>query len=171
MLTDRFGSYSETYREVDENMIRRSIPEEAELLTRIAHDAKKYWGYPESWIERWSADLTISPDFVRDNQVYVAEREQQICGFYALSVSGASAELEHMWVSPDYIGSGVGKELFLDAMDRSTAMNVRRIEITADPNAAGFYERMGATRTGDVVSEIDGEPRILPRMTIEPLDK
>ncbi len=148
--------------------IRRSVPEEAELLSRIAHDAKKYWGYPENWIERWSADLTIAPDFVRDNQVYVAERDQQICGFYALAINGERAELEHMWVAPPYIGTGVGKELFLDAMDRSTAMNVRRIDITADPNAAGFYERMGATRTGDVVSEIEGQPRILPRMTIEP---
>jgi ribosomal protein S18 acetylase RimI-like enzyme len=166
MPTARFGSFNETA--LMNMLIRRSIPEEAELLSRIAHDAKKYWGYPENWIERWSADLTIAPDFVRDNPVYVAERDQQICGFYALSINGERAELEHMWVSPDYIGSGVGKELFLDAMDRSTAMNVRRIDITADPNAAGFYERMGATRTGDVVSEMDGQPRILPRMSIEP---
>jgi len=149
-------------------LIRRSLPEEAELLSQIAHDAKKYWGYPENWIERWSADLTIAPEFVRDNQVYVAERDQQICGFYALCINGERAELEHMWVAPAHIGSGVGKELFLDAMDRSTAMNVRRIDITADPNAAGFYERMGATRTGDIVSEMDGQPRILPRMKIEP---
>jgi hypothetical protein len=46
-------------------------------------------------------------------------------------------------------------------------MNVRQIQITADPNAAGFYERMGATRTGEVVSEIDGQTRVLPRMEIK----
>ena len=169
MPTARFGSFNEAA--LKNMLIRRSIPEEAELLSQIAHDAKKYWGYPENWIERWSADLTIAPDFVRDNPVYVAERDQQICGFYALAINGERAELEHMWVAPPYIGTGVGKELFLDAMDRSTAMNVRRIDITADPNAAGFYERMGATRTGDIVSEIDGQPRILPRMTIETSDK
>ena len=148
--------------------IRRASPEEAPSLTAIAHSAKQHWGYPEHWIKHWEADLTISPDFVRDNHVYVAELDNQICGFYALCVNGPKAELEHMWVAPAYIGTGIGKELFLDAMDRSTAMNVRRIDITADPNAAGFYERMGAQRTGDVVSEIDGERRILPRMKIEP---
>lgn len=151
--------------------VRKADPHEAQQLTQIAHDAKQYWGYPEHWIQRWSADLTISPDFVRDNHVFVAERDQQICGFYALCVNGTQAELEHMWVAPAHIGSGVGKELFLDAMDRSTTLNVRQIDITADPNAAGFYERMGATRTGDVVSEIDGEPRILPRMRIETSDE
>ena len=148
--------------------IRRASPEEAPSLTAIAHRAKQHWGYPEHWIKHWEADLTISEDFIRSNQVYVAERDSQICGFYALCVNGTKAELEHMWVAPAYIGTGIGKELFLDAMDRSTAMNVRRIDITADPNAAGFYERMGAQRTGDVVSEIDGERRILPRMKIEP---
>ena len=148
--------------------IRRASPEDAPSLTAIAHHAKQHWGYPEHWIKHWEADLTISEDFIRSNQVYVAERDSQICGFYALCADWTKAELEHMWVAPDYIGTGIGKELFLDAMDRSTAMNVRRIDITADPNAAGFYERMGAQRTGDVVSEIDGERRILPRMKIEP---
>lgn len=118
--------------------IRRSLPEEAGILTDIAHGAKQYWGYPEHWIKHWEADLTISENFIRNNHVYVAESDEQICGFYALCVGGSKAELEHMWVAPAFIGSGVGKELFLDAMDRSTAMNVRQVEITSDPNAAGF---------------------------------
>jgi ribosomal protein S18 acetylase RimI-like enzyme len=147
--------------------IRSAAPEDAPALTRIAHSAKQHWGYPERWIKHWESDLTISEDFIRNNQVYVAERDDQICGFYALCVKDSKAELEHMWVAPAYIGSGVGKELFLDAMDRATAMNVRQIQITADPNAAGFYERMGAIRTGEVVSEIDGQPRVLPRLEIK----
>ena len=148
--------------------IRSAVPEDAPALTRIAHSAKQHWGYPERWIKHWEADLTMSEDFIRDNHVYLAERDGEICGFYALCVTGSKAELEHMWVAPPYIGTGVGKELFLDAMDRSTAMNIKQIDITSDPNAAGFYERMGATRTGEVVSEIDGQPRVLPRMKIEP---
>lgn len=150
-----------------DSLIRRSLPEEAPLLTQIAHEAKQYWGYPEHWIKRWSADLTISPDFINQNEVYVAERDDQVCGFYALAVEESKAELEHLWVAPAFIGSGVGKELFLDAMDRATAMNVRQIQLTADPNAAGFYEKMGAVRTGEVVSEIEGQSRVLPRMEIK----
>ena len=149
--------------------IRNAVPEDAPALTRIAHSAKQHWGYPERWIKHWEADLTISEDFIRNNQVYVAERDDQICGFYALCIEDSKAELEHMWVAPSYIGTGVGKELFLDAMDRATTMNVRQIRITSDPNAAGLYERMGATRTGEGVGEIDGQPRVLPRMKIEPL--
>jgi N-acetylglutamate synthase-like GNAT family acetyltransferase len=150
------------------SIIRRALPEEAETLTQIAVDAKRYWGYPEHWIKHWESDLTISSDFIRDNHVYVAEQEGEVRGFYALCVSGSKAELEHMWVTPGSIGTGVGKELFLDAMDRAITLEVREIEISADPNAAGFYERMGASQIGETESNIDGQVRKLPRLRIEP---
>jgi len=148
--------------------IRRATPEEAVTLTNIALAAKRHWGYPEHWIKHWEADLTIAPEFIEGNEVYVAESDGEARGFYALTVSDSKAELEHMWVLPDYIGTGIGKELFLDAMSRASELRVREIGITADPNAAGFYERMGALRVGDLNSEIDGSPRKLPRLKIEP---
>ena len=144
--------------------IRRALPEEAHTLTQIALDAKRYWGYPEHWIKHWESDLTVSPDFIRDNHVYVAEEDDEIRGFYALCVTGIKAELEHMWVTPACIGTGIGKELFLDAMERAAALNVRDVELSADPNAAGFYKRMGAVQIGETESVIDGQIRKLPRM-------
>ena len=149
-------------------MIRPAAVDEAAVLTQIALDAKRYWGYPEHWIKHWEADLTISPDFIRDNHVYVAEHEGEIRGFYALCVSGERAELEHMWVTPTYIGTGIGKELFLDAMERAAALDVRDVQLTADPNAAGFYKRMGARQVGETDSPVDGQTRKLPRLKIEP---
>lgn len=98
--------------------IRRALPEEAATLTQIAHDAKQYWGYPEHWIKHWESDFTISPEYLRDNHVYVAEEDSEIRGFYALTVRGDKAELEHMWVTPAFIGTGVGKELLLDLSER-----------------------------------------------------
>ena len=149
-------------------MIRRSSPEDAETLTTIALDAKRHWGYPEHWIRHWESDLTISSDFIRDNHVYVAEENGEIRGFYALCVADDKAELEHMWVTPAAIGTGIGKELFLDAMERAAKLNVNAVEISSDPNAAGFYKRMGATQIGEVDAPVDGEPRKLPRLEIKP---
>jgi len=150
-------------------LIRKAQPEEAGTLTQIALDAKRYWGYPEHWIRHWESDLTISPEFIRDNHVYVADDAGELRGFYALCVTKTKAELEHMWVMPSHIGTGLGKELFLDAMDRAAELNVPAVELSADPNAAGFYERMGAKRIGETASEVHGVYRKLPRMKIEPL--
>lgn len=136
-------------------------------MTQIALDAKRYWGYPEHWIQHWQANLTISSDFIINNQVYVAEREGETIGFYALVAKDQRAELEHMWVAPEHIGTGVGKELFIHAMQTAAGDNISTVEISADPNAQGFYQRMGARRIGEVSSEIDGQTRVLPRLKVE----
>ncbi|HEX6719586.1 MAG TPA: GNAT family N-acetyltransferase [Pyrinomonadaceae bacterium] len=149
-------------------MIRPATADEAAALTKIALDAKRYWGYPEHWIKHWESDLTITPDYIRNNHVYVAEENGEIQGFYALCVAGNKAELDHMWVTPTRMGTGVGKEMFIDAMERAAKLDVRAVEISSDPNAAGFYKRMGATQIGEVDAPIDGQDRKLPRLKIEP---
>ena len=149
-------------------MIRPAATTEAPVLTNLALEAKRYWGYPEHWIKHWESDLTISSDFIHDNHVYVAEENGQIQGFYALIVTGNKAELDHLWVKPALIGTGIGKELFLDAMERAAALKVIAVEISSDPNAAGFYRRMGATEIGEIDASFDGVTRKLPRLKIEP---
>ncbi len=147
--------------------IGRASPGDAEALTRIAFASKRHWGYPERWISRWSETLTITPELVRDNEVYAAFAGGEPIGFYALSGTGHGWELEHLWVSPAWIGSGVGRLLFEHAMDRATSRRAKHVEIEADPNAEGFYLRMGARRVGENVYEIEGQRRALPRMVVE----
>ena len=148
--------------------IRKAHTEDAPALTAIAHEAKRHWGYPEHWIQHWQDDLTISPDFVAANQVYVAEGESNdLLGFYALIIHEDKAELDHLWVAPEHIGTGVGKALFIHAMQRAAGRNVSEVEILSDPNAEGFYRKMGAHRIGETVSEIEGQPRALPRLTVD----
>ena len=156
--------------------IRKAVPSEAEILTRIAHDAKRYWGYPENWIEHWKELLTITPEFIGENEVYLAISEDQVAGFYAIVEVGprnaddsspGKAELEHMWVKPEHIGTGIGKELLIHAIEMATFLDAAALEISSDPNAEGFYKRMGAKRIGEISSEIEGQPRTLPHLSID----
>ena len=148
--------------------IRRAMPEEAAVLTEIAHAAKRHWGYPENWIEHWKGDLTITRDFISNHEVYVAVTDKEIAGCCALVVKDSHAELEHMWIRPQYMGAGYGKALFVHVMQRAATLSANAVELSADPNAEGFYKHMGATRIGEVRSEIEGQPRVLPRMTVDP---
>ncbi len=148
--------------------IRKAGTEDVDALTGIAHSAKRYWGYPDHWIEHWKDQLTITTDFVSANQVFLAEDEGHALGFYALVIRGDKAELDHLWVDPKHIGAGVGKNLFLHAMQNASRQNVTTVEICSDPNAEGFYRKMGAFRTGETISEIDGESRALPQLAVDP---
>lgn len=147
--------------------IRKAVPNEAGKLSEIALQAKRHWGYPENWIEHWKADLTITPEFITGNEVYVAAEDDEVVGFCALTLKEGIAELEHMWVKPEHMGAGVGRKLFIHALQRATAMNATAVEILADPNAAGFYEHLGAKHIGRVESEIDGQRRALPRLIVD----
>ncbi len=147
--------------------IVRASPGDAGVLTRIAFAAKSYWGYPERWIERWQEALTITPEFISDNEVYGAVFEEELGGFYALVERGREVELEHLWVSPEHIGAGIGRALFDHAVRRAAALGATTLSIEADPNAEGFYRRMGARRVGENVYEIEGHRRELPLLILD----
>ncbi len=156
--------------------IRKAVHSEAEILTQIAHEAKRYWGYPQNWIEHWKEQLTITPEFIAANEVYLAISDDQVAGFYAIVEVGprnadvrssGKAQLEHMWVKPEHIGTGIGKELLIHAIETATFLDAAALEIASDPNAEGFYKRMGAKRIGEITSEIEGQPRTLPHLSID----
>ena len=147
--------------------IRRASSDAAAVLTRVAFAAKRYWGYPERWISHWSESLTITQEFVKNNEVYAAVLGGEPFGFYALIGAGRELELEHLWVSPAWIGSGTGRLLFEHAMDTAASRGASSVKIEADPNAEGFYLRMGARRVGKNVYEIEGQRRVLPLMVVD----
>lgn len=146
--------------------IRRARKDEAPALTEIALAAKRYWGYPDKWIKTWTPLLTITPDFITANETYVATLNDQVVAFYAVSVKGTRANLEHMWVHPQVIGHGVGRKLFVHALGRARALGSTVLEVEADPHAQGFYEKMGAHWAGKHVGDVGGQERTLPVLEI-----
>jgi hypothetical protein len=48
-----------------------------------------------------------------------------------------------------------------------SARGASAVAIESDPNAEGFYLRMGARRVGENVYEIEGPKRKLPLLTVE----
>jgi GNAT superfamily N-acetyltransferase len=147
--------------------IRRAVPGDADALTGISFAAKRHWNYPERWMDLWREALTITPKFVRENEVFVAVVGEGPAGFYALVGEGRRLDLEHLWVSPDHIGTGLGRILFEHAVGRAAELGAEVVEIEPDPNAEGFYRRMGARRAGENVYEIEGQRRELPVMVVE----
>ena len=147
--------------------ILRARPEDAATLTEIAFAAKRYWGYPESWIANWTRLLTVEPRSIAKQPTYTAYIDEKPVGFYALSCGSDAMNLEHLWVLPHAMRRGVGRALFLHAVEQVRALRVQRLQIESDPNAAGFYEHMGARHTAIAVTELEGEPRELPVLVYE----
>ncbi len=146
--------------------VRRAIPEDADALTAIALAAKRHWGYPERWIEIWTPQLTFTPDYFETNEGWVAEMDRHPVGFYTLLASNDVISLENLWVTPEFIGKGIGKMLFLHATELARLHGYKTLQLDADPNAMGFYERMGMRKVGERRADVAGQSRVLPIMEI-----
>lgn len=144
--------------------IRRVRPGEADALTRIAIAAKRHWGYPEHWMEIWIPEMTFTPDYFETNESWVAVEQDAPIAFYTVQEREGSAWIENMWVDPAWIGHGIGKKLFQHAVACAKAQGYQTLQLEAEPNAVGFYEKMGMNKIGERLSEMDGQPRIIPIM-------
>lgn len=147
--------------------IQRVNPVQADQLTLIALAAKAYWGYPQRWMEIWKPQLTFHPEYFEENESWVAVIDETPIGFYTLQEQNGNGWLENLWVLPAYIGTGVGRMLFSSAVELSRQRGYRSLQLESDPNAVGFYEKMGMHRISERPSEKDGQPRVLPIMRME----
>jgi len=132
--------------------IRRATLDEAFLLSDLAFRSKAYWGYKQSFMELCRRDLTILPDNITDNLVYVIEKDGQIVGFYELRGKVPEANLYWLFLDPKTIGCGYGKRLWLHVVEMAKDLGFEYMMIKSDPYAESFYERMGAERIGDLPS-------------------
>jgi|SRR5271157_2565815 len=147
--------------------IRRALPEEAEVLTEIAIAAKGHWGYPERWMRIWRPELTYHPDYMEKSNIWVAVINGVPIGLYTLRAKGGNAWLDDLWVLPAQMGNGIGRALLRHAIQASKERGYQIMRFESDPNAVGFYIKMGAHQIGERHSEVEGTPRILPIMEIK----
>lgn len=155
--------------------IRAAKTHEAAHLSEISLQSKKYWHYPDEYFQIWADELRVSPEYIKDNVVFVFEMEGVVVGYYSVVemvedriISGIEITqgfwLDHMFILPEYIASGIGKEMFVHLHGWCQANGVVKLKILADPNARGFYEKMGCSYEKDYPSTIPG--RTTPLLTL-----
>jgi GNAT superfamily N-acetyltransferase len=104
----------------------------------------------------------MRPEFIAENTAYCAVEDDRAIGFYVLTTEDDGLHLDHLWILPSAMGRGIGRALFEHATAEASRLGSNLIKIEADPNAEGFYKRMGATRVGTACGEVCGEERKLP---------
>jgi GNAT superfamily N-acetyltransferase len=145
--------------------IRRAKPDEAYILTGIAMRSKAFWGYNDAFMDACRASLTVTQKKITSHHVYLAREGPSVAGFYSLISEGETGVLDHMFVDPPFIDKGVGRFLWDHMTALARKLAIREISVDADPNAEGFYLKMGASRIGEAESSaIPG--RMLPLMKV-----
>ncbi len=100
--------------------------------------------------------LTVTPEYLEANECWVAEIDGATAGWFSLVQMRDAVLLDNFFLLPAHIGSGVGRRMWEEALRMAESAGAERLTLESDPNAAGFYERMGARLTGSVTAPATG---------------
>lgn len=129
--------------------IRRAEPAEAQAITEMVVRSKAYWGYSEEFMRYAAAILNVTPQYIETRPTYVLEQDGQLLGMCSLKeLSPEEVDLDMLFVVPEAIGQGVGRQLVEYVKGVAAATGYRTLCVESDPNAAGFYEKMGGQLIG-----------------------
>ncbi len=143
--------------------IQRAKKEDHSILSEITYLGKSYWGYEKEQLEKWKDDLTITTDYIKNNETYKLIIENKIIGYYSiLKTSKDEIKLDNIFILPEYIGKGYGKVLMIDCINKVRKLSVKTIVLDSEPNAEKFYTKLGFEVCGQLKSSIKN--RYLPKM-------
>ena len=86
---------------------------------------------------------------------FVAELDGAVAGFYGFEPEPDGVGLAYMFVEPGFIGRGVGRALWDHAVAQARRLGHPALIVVSDPNAEGFYAKMGARRIGARPSDLE----------------
>lgn len=135
------------------------------MLNRISIQSKKHWGYPDEWIENWTDDLLLKEEDLGRQNTFILEADRGIIGFCSVREEREFYEIYHLWILPEFIGKGFGKQLLNETLHEVVREN-KKIVVEADPNAEPFYRSQGFVTFDKVESYPKG--RFLPVMERAP---
>jgi GNAT superfamily N-acetyltransferase len=134
--------------------VRPAEAGEAGRLSALCVRSKAHWGYDAAFMALSAPSLTIDDGDIADGRVLVAvDAAKRPIGVACVILDGDVADLDMLFVDPPAIGQGAGRALFDAAAGLARRRGARRMTILADPNAASFYERMGARYLGHAPSD------------------
>jgi GNAT superfamily N-acetyltransferase len=130
-------------------VIRRGSAADGGRLKEIAIASKGHWGYEPERVREWADRGDFGRETLERLALFIAEAGGRTVAWASVEARGETAWLADLWVEPAWIGKGIGTRLFRRAAEHARQTGAAVLEWEAEPNALGFYEKMGARRLRD----------------------
>ncbi|MGH1336369.1 MAG: GNAT family N-acetyltransferase [Aureispira sp.] len=145
---------------------RKAQKSDAQDLTELTIRSKAYWGYTQEQMTQWKDDLTISPEYIEQQEVYTLTVEKVLIGYYSFSsLNDQKVKLDNIFIEPNYIRQGYGKILMNAFFDQVRGRGFKTIRLDSEPNAENFYKELGFKVVGRLESSL--KDRFLPIMELQ----
>ena len=133
-----------------------SLPAINALIAR----SKAYWTWPAEYLEQALALLAVDVDYLRTHQSFeVLDARSDLVSFVAIAALDPIVVLDHLWVTPERIGHGIGRRACEYVIQFAREHQWSELSVLPDPPSEGFYLRMNFEDSGKrVPSRVPGGP-------------
>ncbi|MFD0915704.1 GNAT family N-acetyltransferase [Pseudahrensia aquimaris] len=148
--------------------MRRPRADECDHITGLCLNSKRSLGYDEAFMAQCEDELTVTPGDLENAEFWGLDRDGQLIGVGALrlDLEKREGEIKTFFIAPDLRGSGVGRLIWAQLLERAGAHGLKRLTLTSEPLSTGFYEKLGFAVIGQEPSgSIEG--RFLPLMELK----
>lgn len=139
-------------------------PTDLAAVGHVFREASLHWDDTRDWLLARPELLQVDGADVLSRVAVVAvvaERDDEVVGFASYAAAGGGrAELEDLFVLPEHMGRGIGRELVVAIEDAATTAGLTVIDVTANANALGFYEAVGFRVVGTAATAGGPAPRM-----------
>jgi GNAT superfamily N-acetyltransferase len=105
--------------------------------------------------------LILGPEGLTEGRTHVAEEDGALVGFATWIEADGAMELEDLFVHPGWMRRGIATALVNRIVDVLRARGVKRLEVTANPHALGFYSAVGFIDCGVAETDFGTAPRMV----------
>ena len=108
------------------------------------------------------------PAAVAEGRTRLAVIGRAAVGFATVSPTGPVQEIVDLFVDPEHMRRGLGRELIADLIVRAAAAGCTRLEVDANRHAVPFYEKVGFSEMGEVPMEYGTATRMGQDVLVHP---
>ena len=130
-------------------LIRSARTEERGHLEDLQRRASLAGAYRDQLLEFPDA-ISLPAAHLERGEALIAEVDGRIAGFAVILDDGGKAELDGLFVDPDYWRRGIGSALVAEAVGAARRRGLSLVTVVASPEAAAFYVRCGFAVEGRV---------------------
>ena len=108
--------------------------------------------------------LVLEPEGLAEGRTQVAEEAGSVVGFATWAETDGGMELEDLFVDPKWMRRGIATALVNCIADVLRSRGADTLEVTASPDALGFYHAVGFVDIGVAETAFGSAPQLLLRL-------
>ena len=123
--------------------------EDLKQINQLIRLSKAHWGYDREFMDHFMEKFGCTKEYLKSAITKIYFINNELIAIYSFSThSDGLFELDYFLIHPDYIGKGLGRELWHACCTTAQGVGKDEFILWSDPNAENFYLKMGCDKIG-----------------------